>query len=295
MASEVQTQMITAADGRELCVEIAGAPSERALIVLAGTPNSRHLFAPWIGDAAARGVALIGYDRPGYGRSTPQPDHSVADAAADVRTIAEQLGIERLGIWGYSGGGPYALACAALLPELVAAAAVVGSPAPWRAPGLDYFDGMGADNVEELQLYLSDPQAARRKARKIWEDEITVTPEQLTEAWQTLLSPVDAAVLTGDFARYVADCIHDGLAPGEQGWWDDGVAHMAPWGFELGAIELPVQVWHGRHDRFVPFQHGQYLTDQIPTAEPYLSDTDGHLTLLVERYAEIHAWLLAHL
>jgi pimeloyl-ACP methyl ester carboxylesterase len=105
------------------------------------------------------------------------------------------------------------------------------------------------------------------------------------------LSDVDAAVLTGEVASYVVRCTRAGLAPGVQGWWDDGVAHMAPWGFEFDSIRVPVQVWHGRHDRFVPFQHGQWLAEHVPGAEPHLSDTDGHLTLLVTRFADIHEWL----
>jgi pimeloyl-ACP methyl ester carboxylesterase len=238
---------------------------------------------------------LISYDRPGYGGSTPHPDHSVADAAADVRAIVEDLGDERFAMWGYSGGGPYTLACAALLPDLIAGAAIVGSIAPWGAPGLDYLTGMGKDNLEDVQLYLSDREASRKKARSDWEETLSVTPEGLAEAWKTLLSDVDAAVVTGELARYIARSIRDGLAPGEQGWWDDGVAHMSPWGFELGSISVPVQVWHGREDRFVPFQHGQWLAEHVPGAEPHLSDTDGHLTLLVNRFADIHEWLAGRL
>jgi pimeloyl-ACP methyl ester carboxylesterase len=259
-----------------------------------GTPNSRHLFDPWVDDAVARDIQLISYDRPGYGGSTPQPGYAVADAASDVRAIAEDLGIDRLAIWGYSGGGPYTLASAALLRDLVVAAAIVGSVAPWEAPGLDYFTGMGEDNLDEIKLYLSDPEASRKKGKQVWEETIAVTPDALAEAWKTLLSEVDAAVITGDFARYLVHCIHDGLAPGDQGWWDDGVAHMAPWGFDLESIRVPVKVFHGRDDRFVPFQHGQWLAEHVPGAESYLSDTDGHLTLLVEKFTDVHEWLVDH-
>jgi pimeloyl-ACP methyl ester carboxylesterase len=295
MTLEAQTRTVATEDGRELCVEVAGADSDRTILVNSGTPNSRHLFGPWVEDARARGIRLVGYDRPGYGGSTPQPGHSVADGAADVRAIAEDLGIERLGTWGFSGGGPYALACAALLPDLVVAACAVCSIAPWGAPGLDYFTGMGEDNLEDIQLFLSDREASREKARTDWEETIAVTPDELTEAWKTLLSDVDAAVLTGEVASSIVHDIQDGLAPGDQGWWDDGVAHLSPWGFELDSIALPVQVWHGRHDRFVPFQHGQWLAEHVPGAEPHLSDTDGHLTLITRRFPEIQEWLAGHL
>jgi pimeloyl-ACP methyl ester carboxylesterase len=293
MIADVETRTVHTADGRELSVSVAGRPSERSVLVHCGTPNSRHLFDPWIEDATARGAQIISYDRPGYGGSTPRPGYTVADAAGDVQAIADDLEIERLAIWGFSGGGPYTLACAALLPDLVIAAAIVGSVAPWDAPGLDYLTGTGKDNLDDIELYLSDPEAARKKARKDWEETITVTPEALADAWKTLLSDVDAAVVTGEFAQHVVRSIREGLAPGEQGWWDDGVAHMAPWGFDLESIDVPVKVWHGRQDRFVPFQHGQWLAEHVPGAESYLSETDGHLTLLVDRFADVHDWLLA--
>src|SRR5215472_13645378 len=102
-------------DGRTLAVEDAGDPAGRPVLAHNGTPNSRHLYAPWVADAARRGLRLISYDRPGYGGSTPHPGRTVADCAADVRAICEALGIDRLVMWGISGGGPHVLACAALL------------------------------------------------------------------------------------------------------------------------------------------------------------------------------------
>jgi pimeloyl-ACP methyl ester carboxylesterase len=195
-------------------------------------------------------------------------------------------------VWGLSGGGPHSLACAALLPELVVAAATLGSIAPWGAPGLDFFAGMGADNVRDVKLQLEDPEAARAEGRRQREKLLQVTPEQLVEAWQSLLSDVDAAAVRSDFAEWLVGCIHDGLAPGDQGWWDDGTALLEPWGFDLESIRVPVKVWHGRHDRFSPFQHGQWLAEHVRGAEAELSESDGHLTLLTKRVPEVHAWLL---
>jgi pimeloyl-ACP methyl ester carboxylesterase len=295
MKTGLQTTTFDTSDGRELCVEIAGEGGSRTVLLCAGTPNSRRLYHGWVEDAQARGARLVGYDRPGYGGSTPKPGYSVADGAEDIRTIAQALGVERLVVWGFSGGGPFVLACAALLEELVAAAATVGSPAPWRAPGLDYFTGMGEDNVNDIELYLSDPEAARRKSSEEREQLLGVTAEQLTEAWKTLLSPVDAEALKSDFAAAVVESLATGLEPGDHGWWDDTVASMSPWGFELDSISVPVKVWHGRQDRFVPFQHGQWLAEHIPGAEAALSETEGHLSLLINGVGDVHEWLLSHL
>lgn len=285
---------VRTADGRTLVVEEGGDPRGRPIVVLAGTPNSRHLFGPTMALAAEQGIRLIGYDRPGYGGSTAKPGRTIADGASDVRTIADRLGIDRFAVWGISGGGPHALACSALLEGRAVAVASLASPAPYGAPGLDFFGGMGELNVEDIKLYLTDPDAAWKKTLADREAMLSATPEGIREYMQSLLSPVDAAVLTGAVAEYMARNTKDGLAPGIQGWWDDGAAWMKPWGFELDSIRVPLVLWHGRHDRFVPFSHGEWLAKAIPDVEAHLSDDDGHLTLTLRRLPAIHAWLLAH-
>jgi pimeloyl-ACP methyl ester carboxylesterase len=278
-------------DGRTLAIEEAGDPNGRPVLVHGGTPNSRHLYPPTAIDAAVRGLRLISYDRPGYGGSTPQPGRTVADCAADVRAICAELGIDRLAMWGISGGGPHVLACAALLPDLVTAVASLASLAPLDAEGLDFFAGMGELNVEDIRLFLRDREAARAKLEADREAILAASAAEMTGALQTLLSPADAAVLKDALADFLLYCDHEGLAPGGQGWWDDGVAHASPWGFELSAISVPALLMHGRQDQFVPFGHGQWLAARIPGVEARLFDHDGHLTLLTNRIPEVHAWL----
>ena len=140
-----------------------GIPDGRAVLVHSGTPNSRLLYEPVALLAERQGIRMICYDRPGYGGSDRDPGRSVASCAQDVRAMADALGIERLGVWGISGGGPHAIACAALLADLVPAVAVLASPAPWGAEGLDYFEGMGRVNVEDWELTLRDRDAGRAK------------------------------------------------------------------------------------------------------------------------------------
>jgi pimeloyl-ACP methyl ester carboxylesterase len=293
VAEKAETRTISAGDGRQLCVEMAGQPDGTPVLVHNGSPNSRHLYGGWIADAGQKGIRLISYDRPGYGGSTADPGHDVASGARDVRAIAEALGHERLGIWGISGGGPYALACAALLPDLAVAVGVVASPAPYGIEDFDFFAGMGELNAEDMKLFLANPGESRRRHHEEWEQIAAATPEQLAEGIKTLLSPVDAEALTGDLARWLARSTTDGLAAGDQGWWDDGAAHLTNWGFDLRDIRVPVKIWHGRADRFVPVQHGQWLAANVPGAEADFSDRDGHLTM-IGRAGEIHDWLLRH-
>jgi pimeloyl-ACP methyl ester carboxylesterase len=233
-------------------------------------------------DAQARGIRLLCYDRPGYGGSTAMPGRSVADCVEDVRAICTALGIERAGMWGISGGGPHALACAALLGDLVVAVASLASLAPHGAEGLDYYEGMGQENVDETRLLLSDEAAARAKLESHRRQMLTVSAEEIDES-------------LGPLAVYLHRADLDGLAPGGEGWWEDSVAFLRPWGFELERIETPVLLMHGREDRFVPFGHGQWLAARIPGVEARLSEDDGHLTLLTRRIGDVHEWLLGRL
>jgi pimeloyl-ACP methyl ester carboxylesterase len=293
VSNRVETRIISAGGGRELCVELAGDPGGKPVLVCAGEPMSRRLYGGWVADAQEKGIRLIGYDRPGYGGSTARPGRAVASGAADARAIAGALGHDRLGIWGISGGGPYALACAALLPGVAVAVAVVASIAPYGIEGFDYFAGMGQANAEGTKSFFSDPDASRRELAADREQILAATPEQFAEAFESLLSPADAGVLTGDLARWLAETQQVALAPGDQGWWDDGAASLASWGFDLGDIRVPVKIWHGHQDWFVPVQHGQWLAASVPGAEADISDHDGHLTM-IGRIGEIHDWLLQH-
>ena len=279
-------------DGRVLQVRESGALNGVPVLVHHGSPGSRLLYPRDVARAERQGIRLLSYDRPGYGGSTPHEGRTVADCADDVRAIAGWLGMERLAVWGISGGGPHAVACAALLPELVPAVAVLAGSAPWDAPGLDYFAGMGQLNVDDTKLMFEDPAAARAKCESDRLEMLATTPDELFEQLSTLLSPVDAGVFTGDVAEFLVETMRLGLTPGADGWWDDEVAFLAPWGFELDAIRTPVLLCHGRQDRFVPFAHGEWLSRQIPGVEAKLTDDDGHLTLTRRHLDEVHAWLL---
>jgi pimeloyl-ACP methyl ester carboxylesterase len=293
----LETRTVITTDGRTLCVEAALCEGPHAILAHLGTPNSRHLFADWVADAAARGASIAAYDRPGYGGSTPAPGRTIADGAADTRAVADALGFERFAVWGVSGGGPYALACAALLADRVRAAAVLSGAAPFDAPGLDYFAGMGQENVDDTRLFFSDPAAARRKAESDRLDVLGLGSggaEQASETPASLVSDADRVILDGPAGEFITWCNREGLAPGADGWFDDFAAELSPWGFELGDIAVPVKIWHGAHDLFVPRAHGEWLATQIPGAQTEFSDRDGHLTVPAQRIDEVHAWLLEH-
>jgi pimeloyl-ACP methyl ester carboxylesterase len=274
---------VRTADGRLLAVEERGDPAGSPVLVHHGTPSSRKaaFYGPWVRDAAERGLRLISYDRPGYGGSSPHPGRAVADTAADVRAICAELGIERLVTWGFSGGGPHVLACAALLPDLVTAAASLAGIAPFEAEGLDWFAGMYRDDVEDTRLYLTDAVAA-------WKRMEQERDEFLTASTLTRDGALDGR---GGYHEFMSSCRSAGLAPSAQGWWDDNGTQVRPWRFDLADIAVPVLLMYGGRDVFVPSSHGAWLARHIPGVEARWFDDDGHGTLAQRRVPEAHAWL----
>jgi pimeloyl-ACP methyl ester carboxylesterase len=283
---------VTTPDGRTLHVHEGGDLDGFPVLMHHGSPSDGSLYAPHVVDARAQGIRLLGYDRPGYGGSSPAPGRNVAAAVRDVETILDALDIERCASWGISGGGPHVLACAALLPDRIAAAASLAAVAPYDADGLDWTEGMGEGNVAEFDAtlagrealvpFLEAEAAAMRGADAV----------EMQAVLASLLTPVDAAALTGELAEYFVSSTATALAPGIEGWLEDDFAFLAPWGFDPADVRAPLLLWHGAHDRFVPLAHGRWLADRIPGADVRLSDEDGHLTLEVRRIPEVHRWLL---
>ncbi len=275
-------RLVHTSGNRILRVEEAGDPKGRPVLVLHGMPGAGVFYGPHVTDALEKGIRLITYDRPGYGGSTASSGRSVGDCAEDVNAIADALEIDRLAVWGVSGGGPYALASGALLAGRVVAVGTLASPAPYGAPGLDFFAGMGQANINEIKLMLEDEAAAKARLGPEREAMLALQPDQLAEQ-------------TGsrEFADFLVRGFRAGLAPGGDGWWDDSVAQLHPWGFEVDSIGVPVQLWHGQQDTFVPFGHGEWLAKTIPGVDAHLTD-DSHGSVLRRHIPQLHGWLLNH-
>jgi len=265
-----------------------------AVLVHHGTPASGILYGPWVEHAAANGIRLIGFDRAGYGGSTRLRGRAAAAAAADVEAIADALGLDRFATWGISGGGPHALACAALCGDRLTAAASLAGVAPWGAEGLDWLAGMGEGNVAEFDAVLAGEDALRPSLERDRETLLAGGVDEMKELLDSLLGDADRAVLQGRIAEWMDVVDRNGLRDSADGWVDDDLAFVAPWGFEPGGIERPVLILQGGDDRFVPRSHGDWLAAHIPGAEAWIDDADGHLTLMERRIPEVHEWLLAH-
>ena len=271
---------VTAPDGRTLEV-LAAESGDLPLVAHHGTPGAADAYQPFADAAAQRGLRLVSYSRPGYGRSAPRPGRTVGSVVEDVATVLDALGTDRFVTYGWSGGGPHALACAALLPGRCLASACIAGVAPARAEGLDWLAGMGEENVEEFRAMAAGPDALSDWLTGAAAGLREVSADEIVTALGDLLPEADRAVLTGDFAENMAAGMRHALSAGIDGWLEDDLAFDADWGFDLAAIERPVTVWQGSEDRMVPFAHGQWLAAHVSGASVRLLDGEGHLSLML--------------
>lgn len=278
---KTERRLVPMPDGREIDVLTTGSDDGFPLVVHEGTPVGLVLNNRLAAAAADRGLRIVLMARPGYEGSTARPGRRVAAVAADVAAVLDALGGDTFVSIGFSGGGPHSLACAALLPGRCLAAASVAGAAPYGAEGLDFLAGMGQENIEEFSLAVQGEHALTPFLEKEAVALREITGEQIVAALGGLISGADADVLTGKFADDLAAGLRGAVREGIAGWRDDDLAFVADWGFDLDALASRVTIWQGDQDRMVPFAHGQWLAEHIPSARAHLEPGAGHLTMTV--------------
>ncbi len=277
------TVTVETADGRSLEVLTSGPDDGLPLLVHWGTPQGAVRFGIVERPAAARGLRMVSYSRPGYGLSSPRHGPAtIADDAADAIEVLDHLGLDEFVTLGWSGGGPRALACAALYPGRCLAATSGAGAAPYGVPDLDFLAGMGPENVEEFGAALAGVQALEGWLSTNAPAAFAVTADDVIASMGELLSEVDKAALTGELAECAAEGIRHAGRQGSVGWRDDDLTLVRPWGFDLSAIEVPVSIWQGAQDRMVPYAHGRWLAAHVPGARVHLYEDEGHVSLLMQ-------------
>lgn len=293
---EQERRETQAADGRRLVFHVAGPERAPLLVFHTGTPGNPYLSEEMIRECEARGLRIACIARPGYAGSKRLRGRTYADNPVDTAAVAAALGVERVLVWGHSGGGAPALADAAMLPHMVRAVAVTASFAPRVAMGPQWWDGLDTANGEELRALQEGEDALRKlfaeraaRMRQIESGEqITSDPE-----FSCFYSRVDRECITGEFLEFQVRSYRLIGNDSVDGWIDDDFALYGDWAFDLSAIQVPVTIWQGGQDNIIPAAHTKWLAKHVPEARYRLLPDEGHASLLKYRSGDVLDDLLA--
>ena len=271
-----------------------GDPDGFAVVFHNGTPCSGLVAEWWDAQARKRGLRVIGIDRPGYGNAPAEPGRSLCSVAEATAALMNHLDIDRFAVIGVSGGGPYALACGAVLPDRVVAI-ISGA----GSSGFD--EAIDGHQFEAEELELTREQAlrptpeGRQALARFYDPEIENLRRADVDAFMSWIGedPVAATPEQRETAAYVLEAVKEGVRPGRDGWLDDGLAMLRPWGFELAGIRQPVAVWHSRDDTMVSIEHGRRLVAAIQNAEPFLVDGLGHGGVCCRQEVPMFDWIVS--
>ncbi len=267
-------------DDVTLGVRESGTPGGSPVLHFHGTPGSRLEMA-WADEEVARaGVHLATFDRPGYGLSTPVP-FTLSSVTRLALGLADHLGWDRFATMGWSGGGPFALATAAMAPGRVSAVGVISGAGPFQEiPGA--LDDLEGGDAEGAALSTSDPSAAAAAFATTFAGLADVTSEaELLAAFRPALSERDQRVLAQPpFTAAILGDIQEAFRQGSMGGGWDNVAWVGPWDFPLDAVTCPVLLWYGDEDLMAPAVVGVWLSEHLPNARLTMRQGYGHLAAL---------------
>lgn len=254
-----------------------GDPQGRAVFWLHGTPGARRQIPTEARVYAEENhIRLIGVDRPGIGSSTPYQYRNVAEFADDLRVIADTLGIDTMTVVGLSGGGPYTLAAAAMMPDRVVAVGVLGGVAPTVGP--DAIKGgamtLGAIVAPVLEVVGQPVGAAATGLIRL----IKPVASPALEIYARLSPEGDRRLLARpEFKAMFLDDLLNGSRKQLMAPIADVVIFARDWGFRLDEVKVPVKWWHGDADHIIPHSHGEHVVAKLPDAELFTLPGESHL------------------
>jgi pimeloyl-ACP methyl ester carboxylesterase len=265
-------------DGRALEFLDNGVESSQAIVLHHGTPSDATVWASWLLAAHALGTRAVAYSRAGYGQSDRRPLRRVGTVTSDISELLDHLGVRSCVAIGWSGGGPHALANAS--ESRCRGAVTLAGVAPYGMPDLEFLDGMGTENHDEFAAAAEGETALRAWLEVHGRGLKTINGTELIAAFGGLIGAADKAVLTPQFAAEMAAVMRSSLANSFDGWIDDDLAFVMPWGFDPADLKAPVCVWQGDQDFMVPHPHSRWLAQHIPGAQLSLVPGHGHLSLV---------------
>jgi len=265
--ADQQTHTLKLPDGRTLAWREYGDPSGFPIVYTHGVFNSRLYQPVWDKtDQITReaGARVLAVDRPGYGKSTFCPTRSYTQWAADVSCLAKSLSLERIGVLGYSSGGPSALACARELPDQVAACVLVSSDCPYYT-----LDQLGVKGTDDREYLLTMHNTTKPLEHEQAFSNAKMAYEALEHAYASMKNRGRAVVALADLREAAAQGI-------DKGCTQDGMLETRDWGVEIGEVSVPVLLWHGEDDDEVPVGAGRWLASQIPRCEATFVPGENH-------------------
>lgn len=272
-------------DGRTLDLLDNHHKSDSAVLFHHGTPGNSTSWREWIEELSGGQMRAIAASRPGYGQSDRHQGRKVVDVVDDLSQVLDQCEVTKFVSVGWSGGGPHALAMS--LDKRCAGVITLAGVGQYGQPDLDFLSGMGPENIEEFGVSLKGEGPLRDWMNANAVGMQHVTGAGLREAFGGLIGKADKEVLDGDFAEEMAAGMRRALSHGFDGWIDDDLAFVQEWGFDLGAINIPVLLWQGDDDLMVPHSHSRWLASKIPTAQLNFIPDNGHISLIVKHRDEI--------
>jgi len=272
-------------DGRCLAAAEVGEPAGTPVIYAHGFPGSRLGVDLAAKEARKSGVRLIGFDRPGWGESDPLPGRRLIDWPRDVAAAADELGCPRFNLLGISGGMPFTLACAALLPDRVGHVAVVCGLGPVAA--MREIEGMMWHNRIGLAMAGWTPWLVRPTMALVGPILKRLSGVAIDNLARSA-GPADRAVLTDPAIRAILGReFREAFRHGGAGAAADGLIYGSAWGLDLAAIEPPVHLWHGEADRVVPIAMARWIVERMPRIHATFHPEDGHFSIITGRLSEI--------
>jgi pimeloyl-ACP methyl ester carboxylesterase len=285
--------LIDTPDGRVLQVATLGEPSGHTVLFHHGTPGSASLvkmFAPLVEDGS---LFVVTTSRAGYGRSSRLEGRDVVSVVDDARLALDAAGRSDYVVVGWSGGGPHALACAALDAPRCRAAWSLAGVVPTNLD-FDWTEGMGPENVEEFALAKEGGPEYEARMAMYGVAFKAATKDDVVELFGGLLSEPDKAAFELEARREgFAASLQEGFEFGWRGFFDDDQAMMKEWGFDPTTISVPVAVWFGDQDLMVPRTHGEWLARSLPTASRHFFEGEGHVSLVTNHVDELTAAIRA--
>lgn len=261
-------------DGRSLSYMQFGAPEGMPLFAFHGTPGSRFMFRLSHEVAQRLGLRVIAPERPGFGCSTFQENRRLRDWPDDVGALADALHINRFAVAGISGGGPYATACAAMLPYRVTTLGLVSPMGPVQPP----------EGAVKIGGALHMTFRVAPKIRPALGGVFTIgramflnTPGTVYRFLQARAAPADAPILCrDDVKKSLLEGVSEGLRQGIRGFVQEMNIFGSPWNIPFGEIKAPSFLWQGTSDRNVPLAAALHLADLIPNCHVSIIDNAGH-------------------